>query len=175
MERKLMYDKGMKKESSEKHVIFKPMMDWWVAILVGLILLIVGLSIPMVIWQDLPLIATAPAVIFLIITFLLIVDRAVFTKYSLEKDGLRIYGQIRHTFLPYRNMKTIRNGNVLGLFSTSKQKRFALSANCFIISLQGLDWQRVSVSPEHRQAFLDALLENIDHERSTRASKHKTR
>ena len=149
---------------------FNPVMDWWVAAIVIVFLGMILFSIPVLIWSNLPLFSTVVSVAFLIASFLMLIDRFFFTKYTLHEHGLIVQGQMRHILFPYRSMKTIQNGGVKGLISFGSRKRFALSSNCLIITLQNQDWKTISISPKAKQEFLDILLSNIDHERSTRAS-----
>lgn len=161
--------------SSVKASAYKSLMDWWVAILVAVFLLMILLSIPLLtqtLQLGLPLLAS---VAILIVIFILVVDRAFFLRYSLAENGLIISTQLYHLLIPYRAMTSIKNGNILHLITIRHHKRFALSSHCLTIALQKGQWRQISVSPKERQQFLSALLAKIEEERNQRASIRKHR
>lgn len=161
------------KKLSKEAVGFTSAMDWWVAVVVFLILALLAVCIPLAIWKGGSLITSGLSVIFLVALFLLIADKAFFTSYVLREDGLLIHGQIRKILIPYRSMRSITKGGILGLMGGMGRKRFALSSDCLIIQLADYEWKRISVSPCERERFLSELLTRIDGERSARSSRRK--
>lgn len=156
--------------NSQPEKDYSPAMDWWVALSVFFILTFLFVSIPFILWYDLPWSYKLLAVLGLIGMFLYLTDLSFFTRYRLGKEGLIIKSQIRQLLFSYRDMEEIKLGNVWGLFSLGKRKRFALSGRCLSISLRRGIWKVVTISPKEQQEFLDELLKRVDSERSRRAT-----
>lgn len=159
-----------KTESSQSAKDYSPAMDWWVALGVFFLLTFLFVSMPFILWYDLPWSYKLMAVLGLIGMFLYLTDLSFFTKYRLEKEGLVIKSQIRRLLFSYRDMEEIKLGNIWGLFSLGKRKRFALSSKCLSIRLRRGIWKVVTISPKEQQEFLDELLKRVDNERSRRAT-----
>ena len=158
----------MKKESTNQ--IFQPLMDWWVAGLVLLLIALFSAAIPVFIAGAFPTWEMVVIVLFIVMLILYIADIAFFSYYQLDEKGLTIVSQMRHIVFPYRNIIEVKPGNISGLFSFGGKKRFALSARCYVIRLQHEEWKAITVSPVAKDQFLNHLLEHIDQERSSRAT-----
>jgi hypothetical protein len=158
---------------SQQEGVFLPVMDWWIAALISVLLVILVAAIPLLIWEPIHLAEKIIGVSGLFIVILYLVDVTFFTHYILGEDELFITSQLREMRIPYRTMKTIRPGGIGALFSMGKHKRFSLSARGLTIQLSQGHWKYISISPQHQQKFLDHLMTLIDNERSGRASRIK--
>lgn len=158
------------RQSSRKENVFIPVMDWWLAILIVILLGALVIGLITVVWQ--PMVWKLKIIATLSISFciLYVLDLAFFMSYRLEKNGLVISNQLRQITIPYREMRELRPGNFWYLFSYAGKKRFSLSANNLLIKTSSEIWQTVSISPKHRQEFINMLLHRIEEERSSRAS-----
>jgi hypothetical protein len=147
-------------------------MDWWVALLVGMVIVALGSGILMVLWwSGIPKIAGVVTALILAAAIVYIVDIAFYSFYALDDKGLSVMSHLRHAFFPYRDMRALQPGGVMALFSFSHKKRFALSRRNVIIKIVNSHWKTISVSPEARDEFIHTILERIDHERSARAAR----
>ena len=163
----------MNGESTVTRVRFKPLMDWWVAILVSILVLV---FVMMIVLMSLRVHQMSSLLIIIggiILTILYIVDKAFFTSYLLLNDGLVISNQFMEVQIPYRDMRSLRHGSVFSLWSLGKHKRFALSARNIILDLNDGAWRTISLSPHKEQDFINQILKNIDTDRTLRTSKMK--
>jgi len=161
----------MQHEATPKRpVVFRPLMDWWVAIGIVIMLCVLILSIPAVIWYGPVMWLNLLAACIIVISALYIIDIAFFSLYQLGKDGLLIHRHIGSVLVPYRYMRSLKRGNVRDLLSMGATKRYALSTNCLTISLSQGHYRRISISPLHQQEFINEILHRIDHERASRAA-----
>lgn len=149
---------------------YKVLMDWWVAVLAIIFLSLFVVAVPLLFHSDLTWWKIALTAAFAVGAVLYLVDILFFTYYSLEEEGLVITSQLRHFLFPYRSMTRIRQGNIMGLVSFGHRRRFALSAHCYYIDLENQEWRVISISPRQRDIFINQLLQNIDKERSKRAT-----
>lgn len=149
---------------------FRPLMDWWLA---GSVLLLIALLTAAIFFTAAlheSRVFTVIAIVVLVICILYLADIGFFSYYQLEEDGLSIISQMRHAYFPYRDMIEIKPSNFFGLISFGSRKRFALSNRCFLIKLRRGHWRSITVSPAERDAFLNTLLTHIETERSSRAT-----
>jgi len=153
-----------------KGMIFAPLMDWWVAALVLILIAIITAAIPVFMSLELSSWVRAATVVVLTATILMIVDAAFFSYYALTEEGLVIASQLRHADFAYRDITAITPSGLRGLVSFRGQKRFALSRRCYILNLRKGSWKRISISPAQRDTFIGMLLEKVDLERSSRAN-----
>ena len=162
----------MKRHRGRVHPIehYRPLMDWWVAGVVALLLCLLLAMLPSILWSSLPAWQTAVMALCLVAIILYVIDSAFFTSYYLKDSGLVIVSQLRQYCFPYRSMRTIRSSGLRGLFSFGQRKRFSLSSCGYEILLDGLAWKIVSVSPKERDRFIAALLTRIDDDRSKRVT-----
>jgi len=101
------------------------------------------------------------------------IDGIFYSFYVLDNEGLMVVSHLRHLSFPYRNMRTLKAGGAISLISYASYKRFALSRKNVIIKLANEHWRAISVSPKDRDAFINHILERIDHERSRRAARQR--
>ena len=160
----------MKKHIRQHPEHFIPVIDWWIISSVGLLILILVATIPLLIWQPLEWRAKLVASFGLLCAILYLVDTTFFTVYQLTDEGIVINNQLRQTTIPYRSIKSIRSASLFNLFSFAKHKRFSLSSHALLLHLENHDWRTISVSPHERQRFLDHLLNRIELERSRRSA-----
>jgi hypothetical protein len=158
---------------------FKVRMDWWV--LVGA-LLTIGLVVVMI--PLLFILNVASTVVSLVVALVLIliaayyIDSYFYRVYILDKDALIIAGHIVRFVFPYRGMQTIAPGGFFDLFthggviSRRRHKRFALSRRNVRITFRKDDhhWTSISLSPNDPERFIHAIVERVEHERSSRTS-----
>ena len=149
---------------------YKPIMDWWVALIVFIVLAM----LVMMIFSF----AISPADVFIkiLIIFIILwmilytVDVAFFTVYFLEEDSLVIENQLKKSIFPYRNIEKMEKSGFMGLFSHGSKRRFSLSKKGVYVYLNKSHWKRVSLSPVDREDFMESLTKNIEIERSSRAT-----
>lgn len=165
-----------KKNENIQRQIFLPGMSWWVAVLVFAIIFLFILGIPFYIWSINNIYERLFAALVIVFLILYIVDSAFFTNYELTPDHLLINSQFRLLIIPYRDIRELKKGNLLGLFSFGKRKRFALSSNCLYLYISNSPWELISLSPKNQTDFTEQLLQHIDRERDSRATiiKRKT-
>lgn len=106
----------------------------------------------------------------ILLTILYLIDKAFFTSYLLQTDGLVIRNQFMEVRFPYRDMRSLRHGTFWSLWSLGKHKRFALSSHNLIVELNEGPWRTISLSPFQEKEFINQILKNIDLDRSTRAT-----
>lgn len=156
-----------KKRQTER---YGPLMDWWIAVLVFLLVGLLLAMLPQIVWSALPAWQAAITVLCIAVFILYVIDSAFFTSYYLKDSGLVIVSQLRQYKLPYRSMRTIRSSGLRGLFSIGWRKRFSCSASGYDILLDGQAWRVISVSPKERDKFIAALLTRIDDDRTNRVT-----
>jgi hypothetical protein len=149
---------------------YQPRMDWWVALIVLVIIFGLVLLIPLFLWSSIPHWQGIAAALAMVLGVLYLVDSCFFTRYQLHENGLAVDSQLRHFFFPYRSMVRIEPKGFLGLISFWRFKRFALSSRCYAITLRGQLWTQITLSPSNTHQFIEQLLHNIDTERSSRAT-----
>lgn len=157
--------------SKQKTLVFRPLMDWWVALLVLGFELILLVSIPMTFSLLGLSVQSIVTVLFLLGAIIYSVDIAFYSVYLLDKEGLVISSHFRQASFPYRSMSDIRHGGVNALLSWSKRKRFALSRRNLVIRLRYGHYRIVSVSPQNQEAFLREIIDRVDQERTKRSSR----
>lgn len=154
--------------------VFRPVLDWWVAAGVVVLLLMLVASIPRVVWLSDGLTAMGVGAAVLLVLFIAyMVDVVFYSLYVLDKDQLVVVNHFRTAHVPYRDMAALQPGGVRSLVSFSNHKRFALSRKNVIIKLSRGQWRSISVSPERRDDFVRILLERIDAERSGRVARSR--
>jgi hypothetical protein len=152
--------------------VFRPVIDWWVAAIVVFLIIVVAAGIPLVLWSA-PITRWGGLLVALVLAayVLYLIDLAFYSVYILDNNELIITSHLRHAAFPYRLMRALQPGGFWALFSVAHQKRFALSRKNVIIKLASGPWKTISVSPRDRDAFINQILERIDHERSRRAAR----
>ena len=160
-------------KNKEKIDHYKILMDWWVLVPLGFLLLCFVLMIPMLTLLGLTILAQIAASMVIVLTILYIVDTAFFTYYQFERDGLVIGSQLRHMFFAYRDMKEVKPVGLRSFFSWRGRKRFSLSLHAYQISLRKGYWKSITISPAERDLFINKLMEYVDRERSQRVTTHK--
>ena len=145
---------------------YAPMLDWWLAILVGLLIIVLLASIPYLMFSDVGVYAKIVASVAMMLTVLYIIDLTFFSNYYLTPDGLVVISQLRRHHFPYEHMKELRPGGFFGLITVPGKKRFALSTNCLVISMSDGQWKKITVSPKARDRFLDSLISRTNGLRS---------
>jgi|GEM_PF-3827038 len=158
--------------TSEIPKVFRPLLDWWVAAIVGLFIIVMLASIPLVLWSpDINRIVGIVSALVLLAMIIVVVDTVFYTLYVLDNEGLTVVSHLRHSVFPYRNMRALKPGGFVSLISFATHKRFALSRKNVIIKLANEHWKGISVSPKETDAFVNYILERIDQERSHRAGR----
>lgn len=153
---------------------FRPLIDWWVLVILSALILMFVSIIPVALWMTtLSVPMTILLVIIAIGLALYFIDMTFYSMYVLQKDALHIVSNLRHAVFPYREMRALKPGGIAALFSRGVHKRFALSRKNVIIKLAEGRWSTISVSPQDKDRFLHTILERIDSERSSRASRAK--
>lgn len=153
-------------------VRFRPLMDWWVALGVGIALVALLVAIPRLFMVGGGFqVYTVVAIAAIAAMVLYLVDIAFYSFYVLADDELLIVNHLRVVHIPYRSMTALQPGGFLALFSFGSRKRFALSRKNVIIKLSHGMWRSISVSPVRQEDFVRKLLERIDAERSHRAAR----
>jgi len=137
---------------------YRPTLDWWVAVLVGLVILIFLASIPFLLASSTGTPAKIIATLGVIFVILYMIDLSFFCTYILAAEELQIVSQLRSHRFAYKDMTGLRSGNMFGLISVPGKKRFALSANCLVISMTGNQWKKITVSPSARDRFIESLV-----------------
>lgn len=163
----------MSEKTKQKQTIikgYKPMMDWWVAGIVLIVLAILFVMLVITIFSSGTFFSKLIIEIVVFLMFIYVVDVAFFTSYFLDEEGLVINNQLRRMVFPYRKILKMEKGGAAGLWSFGSKKRFALSRKSVYVYLNGAHWNRVSLSPVQRDDFMDNLLKNIEIERSSRAT-----
>lgn len=100
-----------------------------------------------------------------------------FTWYEVHPTALVIHTAVTRMEIPYRRItKVAQAAGWRALFSTPGRKRFATSVKTgIVLTLADSDYRSVSLSPADRRAFLQVLLERIEADRSSRATKIRKR
>lgn len=163
-----MSEKNKQKLPIEKS--YKPVMDWWVAGMVFVILALLLSMLAITIFNPGVILSKLIIIIVVFFMFLYVVDVAFFTSYHLTEEGLIINNQLRRVVFPYRKISKMEKGGFGSFWSFGSKKRFALSWKSVYVYLNGAHWGRVSVSPEQRDDFMENLLKNIELERASRAT-----
>lgn len=161
-------------DTNAEFIAFRPVMDWWVGLVFGLVISVLVAAIPLILWSEtVSATVTGISVVILVLMSIYYIDIAFYTYYVLDREQLVITSHIRQLFFPYRTMTSLQPGGLHGLLSVGNKKRFALSRRNVIIKLTKGPWKAISVSPKDKELFIQTILERIDRERSSRASRGK--
>ncbi len=158
--------------------LFRPARDFFVS---AIFLLMIGILLAVI-----PLLAMDGAQGLLVrlvaamgaaFAALRLVNLLYFTWYEIHPTALVIHTAVTRMEIPYRRItKVAQAAGWRALFSTPGRKRFATSMRTgIVLTLADSDYRSVSLSPLDRRAFLQVLLERIEADRSSRATKIRKR
>jgi hypothetical protein len=145
---------------------FQPRIHWsarliaWVLIVLYVLVIFLVAQSSAAWWLILTLVGV---VCLLVIT---IVDKAYFTSYALDSEGVTIQSQLRKLQIPSGQILKVEKQGVRALISTRKRKRFAFALPALAILVEGMPWEEITVSPEQPDLFTEQLLATMKHERS---------
>ncbi|CAN5142709.1 hypothetical protein BH11PAT4_BH11PAT4_6890 [soil metagenome] len=160
--------------NEHEFIAFRPAMDWWVMGIFLLVIIALIAAIPLVLWTvAIGPVASGLSVLAMVLGGIYYIDIAFYSYYVLDREQLVVTSHIRQLFFPYRTMLSLQPGGIHGLISVGSRKRFALSRRNVIIKLAKGPWKSISVSPKDKELFIQTILERIDGERSSRASRTK--